>query len=87
MIKRDEINDSTSCLNRAHDGERIFILLARDVAAPAAIRAWVAERIRLGKNALTDDQIVEALDCALRMDREREESRHQSSLFAPEASL
>lgn len=71
MIKRDEIEDTNSCLNKAHDGERLFVLLARDPAAPIAIRAWVAERIRLGKNMLEDAQIVEALDCADRMDRER----------------
>jgi hypothetical protein len=46
MIKRDEIDDSASCLNTARDNERLFVLLARDVAAPVAIRAWAAERIR-----------------------------------------
>jgi hypothetical protein len=71
MIKRDEIEYTESCLNRARDDERIFVLLARDPAAPVAIRAWVAERIRIGKNVLDDAQVVEALDCALRMERER----------------
>ena len=71
MIKRDEIEDTNSCLNKAHDGERLFVLLARDPAAPIAIRAWVAERLRLGKNTREDAQIAEALDCADRMDRER----------------
>jgi len=71
MLKRDELEDNNSCLNKAHDGERLFVLLARDPAAPIAIRAWVAERIRLGKNVLEDAQIAEALDCANRMDRER----------------
>lgn len=86
MIKRDELDDHNSCFNRAGDGERIFVLLARDVAAPVAIRAWVAERIRTGKNALTDDQIVEALECAMRMDRERAEidAARQRPLFAQE---
>jgi hypothetical protein len=64
MIKRDEIENPKSCFNRALDEERIFVLLARDPAAPIAIRAWVAERIRLGKNRSGDDQIREALDCA-----------------------
>jgi hypothetical protein len=89
MIKRDEIDDQNSCLNRAGDGERIFILLARDAAAPAAIRAWVAERIRLGKNSLDDAQIVEALQCAMYMDRERVEleAARQHALFTPESAL
>lgn len=71
MIKRDEIEYSESCLNKARDDERLFVLLARDPAAPVAIRAWVAERLRIGKNASSDSQIVEALDCADRMERER----------------
>lgn len=71
MIKRDELSTPTSCLNKATDDERIFVLLARDEAAPVAIRAWVAERIRLGKNHLDDPQIIEALECAAHMDRER----------------
>jgi hypothetical protein len=71
MIKRDEIEYSESCLNKAHDSERLFVLLARDPAAPIAIRAWVDERIRIGKNVQDDAQIVEALDCATRMERER----------------
>jgi hypothetical protein len=71
MLKRDEIEDDTSCWSKARTDERIFVLLARDVAAPVAIRAWVAERIRLGKNIEADPQIREALDCAERMERER----------------
>jgi hypothetical protein len=73
VIKRDEIEHTESCLNKARDDERLFVLLARDPAAPIAIRAWVAERVRLGKNTPADDQIVEALDCAQRMEIERAE--------------
>ncbi len=73
MIKRDEIEDTESCFNRASDGERLFVLLARDPAAPAAIRAWVAERIRLGKNTVGDEQIREAYECANLMEMERSE--------------
>jgi hypothetical protein len=83
MLKRDEIEDTTSCLNKAHDGERLFVLLARDPAAPVAIRAWIAERIRLGKNAPGDEQIREAYECAALMELERgeiEASRRQESI-------
>jgi len=83
MIKRDEIEDPESCLNKARVDERLFVLLARDPAAPVAIRAWVAERIRLGKNADGDDQVREALDCAARMEAERaetESSHRQASM-------
>jgi hypothetical protein len=86
VIKRDEIDDVNSCFNRASDGERIFILRAIDPAAPSVIRRWVDVRINLGKNKLTDPQIVEALDCADRMDRERDELRaRQQTLLHVEA--
>ena len=73
MKKCDELNDSESCLNKATDNERLFILIARDPAAPIAIRAWIAERIRLGKNVPADEQIREAFKCAALMELERVE--------------
>lgn len=68
MMKHEELHNPTSCLNRAREYELIFVLLARDVAAPAAIRAWVAERLRLDKNQPGDRQITEALECARSME-------------------
>lgn len=70
MRKKHEIHRPKTCLNNAHDEEMVFVLLGRDAAAPVAIRAWVAERLRLGKNIDTDPQIVEALDCANTMQAE-----------------
>jgi hypothetical protein len=60
MRKRDELTDPRSCLNRARADELLFILLGRDRAAPVAVRAWIEERIRSGKNTRADAQIVEA---------------------------
>ena len=60
------------CMARAFDNEPTFVLLARDVAAPAAIRAWVAERLRLGKNTVEDAQLIEALHCANLMEMEQQ---------------
>ena len=60
MRKRDELTDPTSCVSRARDDEWLFVLLGRDRAAPVAVRAWINERIRLGKNKHDDPQIVEA---------------------------
>jgi len=90
MKKHDELNDADSCLNKARDDERIFVLLSRDPAAPEAIRAWVAERVRLGKNTLKDPQIREALDCAARMEVERmddEAARRQQKIRWAEGSV
>lgn len=60
MRKRDELTNPASCMSRASDNEWTFVLLGRDVAAPAAVRAWIEERIRLGKNRRDDAQIAEA---------------------------
>ena len=72
MIKREELTNPRSCMSRARDDEMTFVLLGRDAAAPAAIRAWVDERIRLGKNTPEDPQIIEAINCAEQMRRSRE---------------
>lgn len=60
MRKRDELSDPRSCMSKARDDEWTFVLLGRDAAAPAAVRAWIDERLRLGKNVPGDAQIVEA---------------------------
>lgn len=59
-------------MSKAREDEMTFVLLGRDAAAPIAIRAWVSERIRLGKNYPGDPRIVEALECAESMERSRE---------------
>lgn len=46
----------------------LFVLLERDTAAPAAIRAWIKERIKLGKNQRGDAQIIEAEAVAKHME-------------------
>jgi len=71
MIKCEELTNPASCMSRAADHEMTFTLLARDVAAPEAIRFWVRERIRLGKNNERDEQILEALHCAAFMEQQR----------------
>ena len=71
MIKREELTNPKSCMSRAKDDEMTFVLLGRDAAAPHAIRAWVDERLRLGKNLVSDAQIVEALLCAEAMEQNR----------------
>jgi hypothetical protein len=75
MLKIEEINQPDSCFNKARPNERIFILLARDPAAPRAIRSWVDARIALGKNAPGDAHIREALQCASLMEEELEQRR------------
>lgn len=70
MRKKDELTREHTCMQHAHSEEMTFVLMSRDAAAPAAIRAWVAERLRLGKNVENDEQITEALACASTMESE-----------------
>ncbi len=70
MRKKDEISSADSCMQRAHEMEMTFVLLGRDPAAPVAVRAWVAERIRIGKNRADDPHVVDALEVARIMEEE-----------------
>lgn len=60
MLKRDELTNPDSCLNRAREDEHLFVLLGRDPAMPATIRHWIDQRLRLNKNGPDDPQIAEA---------------------------
>jgi hypothetical protein len=64
VLKRDELSNPNSCLNRAKDDEMIFVLLAHDAAFAHAVREWAKKRVELGKNAPGDAQITEALKAA-----------------------
>jgi hypothetical protein len=62
MRKRDEL--VSGCMAKARDDEMTFVLLGRDRAAPAAIRKWIKERIRLRLNKPGDAKLIEAEECA-----------------------
>jgi hypothetical protein len=76
MRKVEELTNVASCMSIAKDQELTFVLLGRDAAASVAIRAWVSERIRLGKNTAADSQIIDALQLAEMMEAEREDIRN-----------
>lgn len=71
----DLICNKMSYLVRARPEEECFLLLARDAAAPMAIRCWVDERIDRGLNEEDDEQIREARMIARRMEGQRESIR------------
>lgn len=71
MTKADEVADPESCLNKAADGEMLFVVLARDPAAAATVRFWVRERVRLGVNSPGDLKLLNALGCADVMENQR----------------
>ena len=61
MRKNDERLKRESCFNKALPNEWLFVLLARDPAAPVAVRMWCEVRVAMGLNEPDDPQIVEAL--------------------------
>jgi hypothetical protein len=73
MKKSDEILQTNSCFNKAHDDELMFVLLGRDKAAPYAIRSWCNERVRLGLNFENDAQIIKAFELAKRIEESHSE--------------
>lgn len=75
MRKRDELTDPRSCMSRAREDEWTFVLLGRDAAAPAAVREWIDERLRLGKNKGDDPQIEEARRWIIAVEAEHDSRR------------
>ena len=84
MRKRDELTNPGSCMSKARDDEWTFVLLGRDIAATVAVRAWINERIRVGKNRVDDPQIVEAEAWITAVNAERTAEAPQA---APEDAL
>lgn len=87
MRKKDELTKEHTCMQHAHPEEMVFVLLSRDDASPVAIRAWVTERIRLGKNAMGDEQIVEAIACAQTMEEEGRKWVDHQALTRPTSQV
>lgn len=78
MRKFQELTDPNSCMSKAFLNEMTFVLLARDVAAPAVIREWCRLRCTVYmKNKPDDPQIVEALACADEMERSQAVARQE----------
>lgn len=65
--KRENVNDPSSCLNKAREDEPIFILRAHDRVAPAAVRDW-AHRAHANGNA-SQLKVDGAMEVALEMER------------------
>ena len=74
MLKRDELSNSNSCINRAADDEPVFVLRAHDPAAPEIVREWAdayASRKEEAHETMTAqerEKYREAIDLAHRME-------------------
>jgi len=58
MLKRDELANPESCINKAADDEPVFVLRANDENAPAIVTEWCREYIvsKGGWSKLTEEQ-------------------------------
>ena len=67
------------CYDKAEPDEPLFVLLARDPAAPGLVEAWAAERLLLiedGTKPEADQPMIEeALRCAAAMRSWRDAKR------------
>lgn len=79
------------CYANALPDEPMFILLARDVAAPLAVRNWADYRemqINAGTKPESDRPMVaEARECAANMERWRQEYRSMLGANKPEFAI
>jgi hypothetical protein len=71
MRKSEELTNPKSCLSKAKDDEIVFVLLARDPAAQAAIITWMDERVRLGLNTYQDQKLIDASETSTAMQKQR----------------
>jgi len=70
MLKKEELANETSCINKALPDEMVFVMLGRDQAAPIAIEAWISARIALGLNQPGDPELADAREAAEWMRRQ-----------------
>ena len=80
MIKRDELANPNSCINKAGDDEPVFVLRAHDPAAPEIVREWAdayASRKEEKGGVMTDEQRAkyrEAIELAQKMETWQKEN-------------
>jgi hypothetical protein len=55
--------NTDTCLQKAFDDEKLFVLMTRDMTSPAVVLEW----IKLNINTQPDDKLREAFECALEM--------------------
>lgn len=59
-LKRDELANPDSCLNKAADDEPIFVLRANDPVAASIVRQWANEYISRKQELSTDGIVTHA---------------------------
>lgn len=76
MLKKHELANPTSCLNKAAPDEPVFVLRAKDPFAAQTVRLWAA----MSEGHHEGDKIHEALKLASEMEEWLEERMPKSIL-------
>lgn len=79
MLKKNELIEPSSCLNKAHPEEPIFVLRAKDPAAPATVRLWAAMAVGIHE----PEKLKEADMLASEMDAWRTEREPKPAAGSP----
>ena len=87
MLKRDELANPDSCLNKAGDDEPIFVLRANDEAAPGIVGAWALAYARQkgGASRMTPEQQAKAREAVQLADNMKRWKRQQRGEPEPQA--
>jgi hypothetical protein len=80
MIKKEELTNPTSCINKAFDDEPIFVLRAKDPVAIQTIYYWMHQRICTGSEKYNDPKMKEAEQLAQLMHQWRRENPDKRKL-------
>ena len=54
-----------TCLQKAFDDERLFVLMTRDITSPKVVCEWIKQNIDIQPK----EKLIEALECAIEMSR------------------
>jgi hypothetical protein len=79
MLKKEELAQPTSCMNKAAPDEPVFVLRAKDPFAAQAVRLWAA----MAQGHHEDDKLCEAADLADHMDRWRNSQPPKIAVAGP----
>lgn len=85
MIKEQEILNPNSCLNRALNGEPLFVLRANDETAPDLVTVWAIKYMNSKggwerMSAAQQQKFSEALNCAHQMKEWRKAVRFDEDI-------
>lgn len=69
--------NSDLCLDKAHEDERLFVLMARDQTSPLVVGEWIKQNIGIQPR----EKLIEALDTAIEMCNQQDEMSRRKFVY------